>query len=196
MLLPFLPLSPQRLAKLSSLTTAPFGTLSDLSDRSCVLFALSSRPPDSVFPPPRIAETDECAHLACFRMAEVTVMHSVVIRATGSTAMATFGCWCLSSMMEGLSERCRDSGENYRSTPPGASIFMKCGSKLNLPGLTRRKGRNMEACCVCVAFWRIVKWTKMSGTEYRTPTNSRVAGCNICCSVWRVHFFFSSWWCL
>ncbi len=39
--------------------------------------------------PPRIAETEECAHLACFRMADVTVMHSVVIKATGSTATDT-----------------------------------------------------------------------------------------------------------
>jgi hypothetical protein len=36
--------------------------------------------------PPRIADTEECAHLACFRMADVTVIHSVVIKATGSTA--------------------------------------------------------------------------------------------------------------
>jgi hypothetical protein len=36
--------------------------------------------------PPRIAETDECAQRACLRMADVTVMHSVVIRATGSIA--------------------------------------------------------------------------------------------------------------
>lgn len=34
-----------------------------------------------------MAETEECAHRACFRIAEVTVMHSVVIRATGSTAI-------------------------------------------------------------------------------------------------------------
>ncbi len=39
--------------------------------------------------PPRIADTEECAHLACFRMADVTVMHSVVIKATGSTATDT-----------------------------------------------------------------------------------------------------------
>jgi hypothetical protein len=39
--------------------------------------------------PPRIADTEECAHLACFRMADVTVIHSVVIKATGSTATDT-----------------------------------------------------------------------------------------------------------
>lgn len=39
--------------------------------------------------PPRIADTEECAHRACFRMAEVTVIHSVVIKATGSTATET-----------------------------------------------------------------------------------------------------------
>jgi hypothetical protein len=35
---------------------------------------------------PRIAATDECAHRACFRIADVTVMHSVTTRATGLTA--------------------------------------------------------------------------------------------------------------
>lgn len=39
--------------------------------------------------PPRIEDTDECAQRACLRMAEVTVIHSVVIRATGSTATET-----------------------------------------------------------------------------------------------------------
>jgi hypothetical protein len=38
---------------------------------------------------PRIAETEECAQRACFRMADVTVIHSVVIKATGSTATET-----------------------------------------------------------------------------------------------------------
>ena len=36
--------------------------------------------------PPKIADTEECALRACLRMAEVTVIHSVVIKATGSTA--------------------------------------------------------------------------------------------------------------
>lgn len=39
--------------------------------------------------PPRIAETDEWAHRACLRMADATVIHSVVIRATGSMATET-----------------------------------------------------------------------------------------------------------
>jgi hypothetical protein len=33
-----------------------------------------------------MAATDECAHRACFRIADVTVMHSVTTRATGLTA--------------------------------------------------------------------------------------------------------------
>jgi len=37
--------------------------------------------------PPSIEETDECAQLACFRMADVTVIHSVRISAIGSTAI-------------------------------------------------------------------------------------------------------------
>lgn len=40
--------------------------------------------------PDKIADADECAHLECLRIAEVTVTHSVVMSATGSTAMATF----------------------------------------------------------------------------------------------------------
>jgi hypothetical protein len=35
---------------------------------------------------PRIAATEECAHRACLRMADVTVIHSVTTRATGLTA--------------------------------------------------------------------------------------------------------------
>lgn len=35
---------------------------------------------------PRIAATEECAHRACLRMADVTVIHSVTTRATGFTA--------------------------------------------------------------------------------------------------------------
>ena len=34
-----------------------------------------------------MAETDEWAQRACLRIAEVTVIHSVVTKATGSTAM-------------------------------------------------------------------------------------------------------------
>ena len=99
MLLPFLPRNPQRLAKLSSLPTTPFGTFNELSDRSLVLDSvdldLISRPLDTVDAPPKMVETEECAHLECFRMAEVTVMHSVVMRATGSTAIATLEDWCI-----------------------------------------------------------------------------------------------------
>lgn len=40
--------------------------------------------------PPRIAETDECAQRGFFRIADVTVIHSVVIKATGSTATEIF----------------------------------------------------------------------------------------------------------
>ena len=38
--------------------------------------------------PPKIAATEECAQRACFRIAEVTVMHSVTTNATGLTATA------------------------------------------------------------------------------------------------------------
>lgn len=46
---------------------------------------------DEVPPPPRIADTDEWAHRVCFLMADVTVIHSVLIRATGSIATETVG---------------------------------------------------------------------------------------------------------
>lgn len=45
-----------------------------------------------------MAETEECAHLACFLIAEVTVIHSVVIRATASTATDN----CLSRGIAGM----------------------------------------------------------------------------------------------
>lgn len=38
-------------------------------------------------PPPRIAETELCAHRACLRIAEVTVIHSLTTKPTGSTAI-------------------------------------------------------------------------------------------------------------
>jgi len=36
--------------------------------------------------PPRMAEMEDCAQRGCLRIAEVTVTHSVMTRATGSTA--------------------------------------------------------------------------------------------------------------
>jgi hypothetical protein len=39
-----------------------------------------------------MADMDECAQRACFRMAEVTVMHSVMTSATGSTAIVIGVC--------------------------------------------------------------------------------------------------------
>ena len=92
-LFPFLPRRPHRLVRLSSPFASdppdiPFGGLFS-SARELLSFGAVDVPfryEDGV--PPRIAATEECAHLACLRMAEVTVMHSVVIKATGSTAMA------------------------------------------------------------------------------------------------------------
>ena len=100
MLFPFLPLRPHRLARLSSSPPAPLGTLPICAGWPCVAprllsFCLESRlislPVAIAGPPPRIADTDECAHRACFLIADVTVIHSVVIRATGSTAMDILG---------------------------------------------------------------------------------------------------------
>jgi len=36
--------------------------------------------------PPKIADMEDCAQRGCFRMADVTVTHSVTTNATGSTA--------------------------------------------------------------------------------------------------------------
>lgn len=60
---------------------------SEILGPGAVLSRLSSFPAEA--PPPRIAETEEWAHLACLRMAEVTVIHSEMTRATGSTATET-----------------------------------------------------------------------------------------------------------
>lgn len=93
MLFPFLPRRPHRLASVSSTPTAPFAIRSGCLYPAAELLslALGTLPLSPLLgmagPPPRIAETDEWAHRACFLIAEVTVMHSVVIKATGSTAM-------------------------------------------------------------------------------------------------------------
>ena len=81
MLCPFLPRNPHLLARLtSSVTLRALGSLSP--------FGVSCLRPSNLLdvPPPRIAATDEWAQRACLRMAEVTVMHSVTTKATGSTA--------------------------------------------------------------------------------------------------------------
>ena len=57
-----------------------------------------------------MAETDECAHRACFLIAEVTVIHSVVIKATGSTAIDI-----LESLVVGVCVRGRCSYTNVRA---------------------------------------------------------------------------------
>lgn len=55
-------------------------------------------------PPPRIADTDEWAHRVCFLMADVTVIHSVLIRATGSIAIETAAALArLGGMLRSLS---------------------------------------------------------------------------------------------
>lgn len=94
MLLPFFPRSPQRLVRPSSTSKKALpGLPAPLPDFEWIelLFICSGvrpwRPLSRAPPPPRMAETDDCAQRACFLIAEVTVMHSVVIRATGSTAM-------------------------------------------------------------------------------------------------------------
>jgi hypothetical protein len=78
MLLPFFPLNPHLLGTASSCSPALTMPCPVRSRRwtAGVLFEEL----------PRMAATDECAHRACLRMADVTVIHSVTTRATGLTA--------------------------------------------------------------------------------------------------------------
>ena len=88
MLLPFCPLSPHLLATpTSSAPSAPrpdedgfiLGRMRGFEGPSWTELGL----------PPRMEETEEWAQRACFRMADVTDIHSDMTRATGSTATAT-----------------------------------------------------------------------------------------------------------
>ena len=92
MLLPFFPRIPQRFARVSSTLASPFNALLDgpcccrgLSFFSFDFGALPTSCPG--VPPPKMADTDDWAHRLCFLIAEVTVIHSVIMRATGSTAI-------------------------------------------------------------------------------------------------------------
>jgi hypothetical protein len=78
MLLPFFPLSPHLLGTASSCSPALTMPCPVRSLR-CTVGVLFDELP-------RIAATEECAHRACLRMADVTVIHSVTTRATGFTA--------------------------------------------------------------------------------------------------------------
>lgn len=91
MLFPLFPLKPQRLARVSSFPLIAFRGRPCWGEKARFLsLFLGDRPksrPLGGAPPPRIAETDDWAHRVCFLIAEVTVIHSVVIRATGSMAI-------------------------------------------------------------------------------------------------------------
>ena len=78
MLLPFFPRSPHLLGTASSCSPGPAMPWPVRSRRwtAGVLFEEL----------PNMAATDECAQRACFRIADVTVIHSVTTRATGLTA--------------------------------------------------------------------------------------------------------------
>ena len=99
MLLPLLLLRPHVPTKeLSSspVVDDPLGTcrVPCVLDRRCPLASAEAAlpwPAEAEGTPPKIADTDECAHRACFRIADVTVIHSVVTRATGSMAMGIVG---------------------------------------------------------------------------------------------------------
>jgi hypothetical protein len=78
MLLPFFPRRPHLL-----------GTASSCSPALTMLWPVRSRRGTAgvLFEElPSMAATEECAHRACFRIADVTVIHSVTTSATGLTA--------------------------------------------------------------------------------------------------------------
>lgn len=101
MLFPFLPLSPHLLARLWSPSPVPASDLTELCLAGLIFVAgpflglggldVSCSYTLVAPPPPKIAETDDWDHRECFLIAEVTVMHSVVMRATGSTAIEMAG---------------------------------------------------------------------------------------------------------
>ena len=78
MLLPFFPLRPHLLGTASS-CSPPLIMPCPVRSRRWTAGVLLEDPPN-------IAATEECAQRACFRMADVTVMHSVTTSATGFTA--------------------------------------------------------------------------------------------------------------
>ena len=97
-LFPFLPLRPQRLVNGSSALSILLDVFVDrvegfpeedlfLGSASLLDVRLWSSPP------PSIAETEDWAQRAFLRIAEVMVIHSVVIKATGSTAMVVLVDW-------------------------------------------------------------------------------------------------------
>ena len=78
-LFPFFPRSPHRLGTASSCCPVPPTMPCPARSLFWIAGVLFEEPP-------RMAATDEWAHRACLRMADVTVMHSVTTSATGLTA--------------------------------------------------------------------------------------------------------------
>ena len=90
MLFPLLPRSPHLFANDTSSTGVERPKV--FVPEASSLFACGIGPKVAV-PPPKIDATDEWAQRACLRIAEVTVMHSVVMRATGSIATDMGNGW-------------------------------------------------------------------------------------------------------
>lgn len=86
-LFPFFPLRPHLPASPISVPRSCSGPLRASpcvgEGATGVSYPLLSNP---IPPPPRIADTEDCAHRAFLRIAEVTVIHSEMTRATGSIA--------------------------------------------------------------------------------------------------------------
>lgn len=95
MLLPFFPRRPQRVDNAPSSSVKP-----RFPESSLLCDPFLSPEVCLEVPPPNMADTDECAHRACLRMADVTVIHSVTTSATGS--MATVAGLELANMVGSL----------------------------------------------------------------------------------------------
>jgi hypothetical protein len=78
-LFPFFPRKPHLLGTASSCSPPPPTMPCPALSRFCIAGVLLEEPP-------RIADTEECAHRVCLRIADVTVMHSVTTSAIGLTA--------------------------------------------------------------------------------------------------------------
>jgi hypothetical protein len=76
-------------------------------------------------PPPRIAETEEWAQRACFRIADVTVMHSVTTRLTASIAMV-IGI-CLVSVCGAPGGTNRSEGMEESAMVNAVTVFLAMG---------------------------------------------------------------------
>jgi hypothetical protein len=91
--------------------------------------------------PPRIADTEDCPSLPCFRIADVMVTHSVVISATGFTVIDMAIGSGISRRLPEIGDLCKP--EISRSALEGDVIWVEGGIE------------ERDVCVSCVAAWFI-----------------------------------------